>query len=121
MSLSGMNAVIDFEAINSLPQQLIELKTLVLSLKEHFSNAKQTPIERNELLSSKDAAKYLDISISHLYFLTHAKQIPFYKPNGKRVYFRKPELDLWISETKRQSHSELDKRAADFVSQNQGN
>ncbi len=116
-----MSAVIDFEAINALPEQLTELKTLVLSLKEQFHSTKQTKEESYDLLTSKNAAKYLDISVSHLYFLTHAKQIPHYKPNGKRVYFRKSELDSWISDTKRQSHAELDKQAADFVSQNQRN
>jgi excisionase family DNA binding protein len=42
------------------------------------------------------ACKYLDLSPSYLYKLTSAKQIPHYKPKGKRLYFIKAELNAWI-------------------------
>ena len=43
-------------------------------------------------LPLEEAARYLDVSKSHLYKLTSSHKIPHYKPQGKRVYFAKSEL-----------------------------
>ena len=41
--------------------------------------------------------KYLKMKISTLYQLTHKNEIPFNK-RGKTLYFRKDEVDKWVSE-----------------------
>lgn len=41
--------------------------------------------------------KYLKMKISTLYQLTHKNEIPFNK-KGKTLYFRKDEIDKWVSE-----------------------
>ena len=43
--------------------------------------------------------KYLKMKISTLYQLTHKNEIPFNK-KGKTLYFRKDEIDKWVSEGK---------------------
>ena len=43
-----------------------------------------------------EAAKYMGVSKGHLYKLTCKNVVPFYKPNGKQIYFKKSELDGWI-------------------------
>lgn len=53
------------------------------------------------------AAKYLGISEGALYKLTHRNEIPFYKPNGKIIYFQKSELDNWICRKRPSSKHEL--------------
>ncbi len=47
-------------------------------------------------MSVKEAAYYLSMSISALYKLTASGAIPHYKPNGKKIFFDKEELDAWI-------------------------
>ena len=47
-------------------------------------------------LSFIEAAKYLDISKSYLYQLSCKNRIPHYKPQGKRIYFTKSDLDKWL-------------------------
>ena len=47
-------------------------------------------------LNFLEACLYLDISKSYLYKLTHKYLIPHYKPQGKKIYFNKQELDKWI-------------------------
>ena len=49
-----------------------------------------------QLMSCQEAASYLKVSKSHIYKLTSQDQIPHYKPNGKKVYFNKGDLDAWI-------------------------
>lgn len=53
-------------------------------------------INSKEVLNMNEACKYLELSISHLYKMTSAGMIPFYKPNGKKLYFKKSELDTWL-------------------------
>ena len=42
---------------------------------------------------------YLKMKISTLYQLTHKNEIPFNK-RGKTLYFKKDEIDKWVSEGK---------------------
>ena len=65
-------------------------------------------ILKKETLTLKEAAKYLDLSCSHLYKLTYSKQIPHYKPRGKQVYFEKRELDKWLLQNRQTTKAEID-------------
>ena len=47
-------------------------------------------------LTLREAAEYLDLSTSHLCKLTSRRQIPHFKPSGKRVYFVKEDLDAYL-------------------------
>lgn len=47
-------------------------------------------------LSLQEACKYLDVTQSQLYRLTHLNQIPHYKPGGKKIYFNVNELNEWV-------------------------
>ena len=49
-----------------------------------------------QLMSCEEAAKYLNVSQSRIYKLTSQRRIPHYKPNGKKIYFSKGDLDGWI-------------------------
>ena len=56
-----------------------------------------------EFLSFSQACDYLDLSPSFLYKMTSQRRIAFYVPNGKKIYFRKLELDNWLSKNKNES------------------
>lgn len=49
-------------------------------------------------MSVKEAADYLRLSKSRLYYLTSSKKIPFYKPAGGRILFFKSDLITWIKQ-----------------------
>lgn len=68
-----------------------------------------------EVLNFNDACRYLEVSQSHLYKLTSNGVIPFYKPNGKKIYFRRSELDAWLLRNRADSQEEIDRRAADYL------
>ncbi len=48
------------------------------------------------VLNFNEACQYLELSQSHLYKLTSAGSIPYYKPYGKMLYFNRAELDQWL-------------------------
>ena len=53
----------------------------------------------DHVMRSSDVCKYLKMKISTLYQLTHRKEIPCSK-KGKTLYFKKDEIDKWVSEGK---------------------
>ena len=48
-----------------------------------------------EILNADQAAEFLHLAKQTLYTLTHKKKVPFYK-NGKKILFKKHELQEWM-------------------------
>jgi len=67
----------------------------------------QINVNNVEFLDTDEAAEYLKLKKSYLYLLIHRNEIPFYKPNGKKVYFNKIELNEWILKSKRKTNDEI--------------
>lgn len=65
-------------------------------------------------LNLAEACKYIDVSPSHLYKLTSTKQIPHFCPQGKKLYFKREELDAWLQRN-RQTADDSETDAADLV------
>lgn len=51
----------------------------------------------NDILNAASAASYLGMTKGLLYKLTSCHRIPYYKPCGKRIFFRRSELDNWLN------------------------
>ena len=47
------------------------------------------------MLTTEEAASFLGMTLDGLRGLTSKKLIPFYKPNGKNIYFDVAELMAW--------------------------
>lgn len=71
---------------------------------------------QKEVLTSQEAAQYLELSTSHLYKLTSGKQIPCYCPQGKRLYFKRSELDQWLLRNRQATMDELNEAAEAHIS-----
>lgn len=66
-------------------------------------------------LNFNEACKFLDVSTSHLYKLTSTKQIPHFCPQGKKLYFKREELDSWLLRNRQQTSGEVEEMAKDLV------
>ena len=66
-------------------------------------------------LTFDEAARYLDVSKSHLYKLTSANKIPHYKPQGKRLYFAKCELNTWLCRNPIKTTGKIEQQADDYI------
>jgi excisionase family DNA binding protein len=53
-----------------------------------------------DLVTTKQAAQFLGLSVGYLYKLTMRKKIPYYKPWGNRCYFKLDELRQVIEGTR---------------------
>lgn len=68
-----------------------------------------------EVLNFNEACEYLELSQSHLYKMTSTAAIPYYKPNGKKVYFKRIELEAWLLRNRTTSQDEIETMATDFL------
>lgn len=81
--------------VSKIYNSLEELKSLIVTKNAEF-------IDLNE------ASNYLRLKKTYLYNLVYRKEIPFYKPNGKKIYFNKLELNTWIASSKVKSVIEVE-------------
>lgn len=54
-------------------------------------------LAQKEVLTLEEVAQYTGLKKSYLYKLTAAKEIPHYKPNGKNCFFKRTELEEWLT------------------------
>lgn len=73
--------------------------------------SQKTIISTKKVLSAREAAAYMNISISSLYKLTMRKQVPHYKPNGKMTYFDRMELETWLLRNRVATTDEISDKA----------
>lgn len=70
---------------------------------------------RKDVLTLNEACAYLDLSASHLYKMTSQRIIPFFCPQGKRLYFKRLELDEWLLRNRQSSSDEIETMAANYL------
>ena len=57
------------------------------------------------------ACEYLGITSGQMYQYTHRKILPFYKPFGKKLYFKKSELNAVIGSVRVATNAEVAEQA----------
>jgi len=66
-------------------------------------------------LDLDETATYLHHSKSHVYKLTSRGLIAHFKPNGKKIYFLKQDLDAYLLRNRRSAIEEIDSAAASHI------
>ncbi|RDI56277.1 helix-turn-helix domain-containing protein [Flavobacterium glaciei] len=76
------------------------------------------PVQVNNApMNVKEVSKYLNLSVSAIYKLTSTSEIPHYK-NGKRLYFKKEDIDEWIFSKRIKTNDDIEKEAMDYIRKN---
>ena len=70
--------------------------------------------EQTETMDLKTVAKYLRIPTSSIYKYTSTREIPHIK-FGKKLYFRKSEIDEWLSTKKITTKKEIEEMAIEYM------
>ena len=68
-----------------------------------------------EIFNFNEACIFLDYSGSYLYKLTHTRQIPHYKPMGKKLYFKRADLEEWLLRNRVKTADEIEQQAVDYT------
>ena len=101
-----MNKTIDNETI------LLKVE----SFEHRIEILENTLSAAKEVLTLEEAALFMGISKSSLYKMTHKHELPFYRPNGKLIYFEKTELLKWMRQCRVKADSEIKEAAAVHIS-----
>ena len=78
-------------------------------------------IERYSLLAAKNVLNIDDVvlltglSKQHIYKMTCKGQIPFYKPNGKNMYFDRKEIENWMKQNRHNTQEEAEQQAVAYI------
>ncbi|HDY7882143.1 TPA: helix-turn-helix domain-containing protein [Vibrio vulnificus] len=72
-----------------------EAKALLADIKTAIEELRTLITSQKQFLSAEETAQYTGLSVKYIYKLTHAKQIPHYKPSRK-LYFKRDDLDAWL-------------------------
>lgn len=87
----------------------------LLRQKQYYNPVEQPIVNLvTEIMNLNQAASYLSISKSTMYKYTSAREIPHAK-TGKRIYFKKVELDGWLTKHKIMSRDEIEQEANNYI------
>ena len=67
-----------------------------------------------EGLSIEECATFTSLSVNHIYRLTSQRAIPFYKPMGGKIYFKKKEIENWLLQGRQATDSEIKSQAKTY-------
>ena len=66
---------------------------------------------QEDFITFETACEYLGVTSSQMYQFTHRKQIPYYRPTGRRLYFLKSDLNAFISSNRIATAAEIEEKA----------
>ena len=89
------------ERLDSIDKRLNQIETL-------FPSQKKT-------LTLDELVTYTGYTKSYIYKLTSTNQIPCSKPRGKKLFFEKEKVDLWLLQNRKKSKDEIDMAAATHI------
>ncbi|PHN08682.1 helix-turn-helix transcriptional regulator [Flavilitoribacter nigricans] len=69
-----------------------------------------------EILTFKEFCTFCGLSESYGYKLTSLNKVPFYKPGGKLIYFKRSELEEWMLRNPIKTEEQLEEEAMHYLS-----
>ena len=96
--------------------ETITKKEVLELLREVQIDLKKTDYLLKEILTFKEATEFLSLSKSAMYKMTSKREIPFYSPGGKLIYFRKSELEYWIFSGKVSTNEDFNAEVDNYLS-----
>lgn len=90
---------------------VVILKYKVMTTNKNNVARPQAAVIEDKYLTAKEAAAYVGASINYFYKLTASHKLPMYNPTGRRLLFKKSELDSWVMSARIPTDSELQTQA----------
>lgn len=99
-----------FELLN---ERLCRIENLLTELQQRIEQSKQQPAQET-FLTITNLMKYTGLNKSSIYKKTSTREIPHYK-RGKRLFFKRTEIDEWIGELRIKTMDEIEIEAATYL------
>lgn len=98
-----------------LPQAVSQLQDKLDNIERLLLSQNNTPQpEEDKLLTIREAAEILHLTVPTVYGLVQRSEVPVSK-RGKRLYFSKQELTAWIMAGRKRTISEIDAETENFI------
>lgn len=98
-------------------QRLDAIERLLYEIKTGKQVENIPGVYANELMNVQQVAEYLTLSVQTIYGLVHKMEIPNCK-RGKRLYFKRTEIDDWIGQSRRKTIAEIEQEASNYILRN---
>lgn len=98
-------------------QRLDAIERLLYEIKSGKQGDNVPVVYANELMNVQQVAEYLTLSVQTIYGLVHKMEIPNSK-RGKRLYFKRTDIDDWIGQSKRKTVAEIEQEASNYLLRN---
>lgn len=86
----------------------MEENSIFSQIKEMIDQQLKTiALSQKTILTIDELSDYLGLTPNYIRKLTHNKEIPYYKPMGKKLYFNREEIDDWILSSRVTTAEEL--------------
>lgn len=76
-------------------------------IQEIIELLKKRHISSKEILSFAEACEWVNLSPSFMYKMTALRKIPHFIPNGKMIYFKRSELENWLTSHRIETEAEI--------------
>lgn len=87
---------------------------LTRAMNKYMNMITLVPHEHPDVMDVSETSKYLKLAKPTIYSKVQARRIPHYK-QGKRLYFRKEDLDQWINSGKIKTMDEINADAIGYI------
>lgn len=84
--------------VTNLQIELQEIKQLLL-------------LNSKTVLTPDEVSMMYGLSKDYLYHLTSERVIPYHKPNGKKIFFHKEEVENWLLQNRQDTTEESQQKA----------
>lgn len=68
--------------------------------------------QNTNIMTVSQVATLTGMSKQTIYHLTHTRQIPYYKPSGKLLFFKREEVEAWLLRNRVNTAEETERAAA---------
>lgn len=115
-----MNTALSFE------QSLRELITPIIkeavntAIEKYFIDYIENHPNEPDIIDLNGVIEYLGLKRSTVYTMTSKREIPHFK-KGRKLLFKKSELDHWVAEGKRKTKREIGQEIDDYTARRWGN
>ena len=92
-------------------QKDTQMTNLIADLQKRVETLEDMLEAGKEVLTVEEAAKFMGMARSSLYKMTSDQTIPFYRPNGKMIFFEKTDILSWIRKNRVSSREEIEEEA----------
>jgi excisionase family DNA binding protein len=99
---------------DEIAERLSSVEHCLLEIKNALKKDNVNQPEADQLLTIKEAAEFLKLSVPTLYGKVHDKDIPVCK-KGNRLYFSKQELSDWIKTGRKKTSAEIATEADAYI------